>query len=162
MVEDWMSISSINLDFFENWEISFVGIKCPFAHSFRIFWLLASKLIAWKSKDFKSMTSKLLFQLNKLLIMLSSVTTFWGNIHNKSTFQVFQKLIHSSFSFFVWSKVLNWDIESWLRWMLLKCLSEIFFLGGLWRAFIFGSTSWFLLRFVQLWVAFLRRFHADI
>jgi hypothetical protein len=76
MVEDWVGISSINLDFFKNWELSLVGIKCPFAYSFRIFRLLASKLIAGECKDFKSMTSKLLFQLNKLLIMLSSVTTF--------------------------------------------------------------------------------------
>jgi len=82
MIENWMGITSIYLNFFKNWEVCFEFLECPLAYLFRILRLLVTKLIAGKSKYLKSMTSKLFFKLNKLLIMFLSMTTFRCNINN--------------------------------------------------------------------------------
>ena len=64
-----MSILTIHFDLREHWEVDIVFFLYMFFHLRVRPWFFISKLIAWKSKDFKTFAAKLLMELNHFIVV---------------------------------------------------------------------------------------------
>ena len=86
LIQKWRVKKIKNMNFFKNGERGFVCFINIFRYLIRLIWFLITKLVAWKSKDWKSLIFILIIELSQLFKVLLCMSIFWGNIDNHSTF----------------------------------------------------------------------------
>ena len=71
---NWVSILPVHFDLREHWEIDVVFFLDMFLHLGIRPWLFISKLIAWESKDIKSLAAKLLMELYHFIVVFVRIS----------------------------------------------------------------------------------------
>lgn len=105
--EKWMSIVTINFNFFKNREFSMEIFLNKFNNLFWRSTFLTKELIAWESKDFKSLLFKFLMHLNHGLIVRWCQSSLTCYIDNHYCFFVFESGEINQFS----SDIFNFEIK---------------------------------------------------
>lgn len=80
---DRMGFGTIHVNFTKHGELGAILLLCEFFDCSLISWLLFFELVARESKNFETLVSVLLVDLNHLLVVFVGQASLSGNVDNK-------------------------------------------------------------------------------